>query len=344
MEKLIKFGGNEELLNNLKYPNCLDCLTKLGEDTVQNITCPIENLPKRIGHKRSAKGYALVCDDKSTAKNFRIELQNTVDCIPQLLRFRKDIEKSVHEAEIQKMDRIIHNIKTQNAHAIQELTNFIEPDQFAYDIRSVLPGVKEKMKSRLSQAAYTILRLAKINTAMSEEIFIYDHITHKESPYQLDKRKYDIHDVLMLVFHEFMPDFNDKQVYIDVMDYEGRVVFDFTVIRFIFYHLIANAEKYIKPNSTLTVTFAEDLYSNIVSFRMTSYHMYEEDLKCIYNEGYSGQIAREQKTAGQGLGMYLVNVMLKLHNANLTIKPGQELKKIGKIAYSDNEFILHIPK
>ena len=72
------------------------------------------------------------------------------------------------------MDRIIHNIKTQNAHAIQELTNFIEPDQFAYDIKSVIPGVREKIKANTRYAAYTFLRLAKINTAMSEEIFIYE--------------------------------------------------------------------------------------------------------------------------------------------------------------------------
>lgn len=344
MEKRVIYGVGEELLNNLKYPDCDICLHQVNSEGISNVVCPVDKVNRRIGCKRSSKGYAQVCAEGLTARNFRIELQNVVDSIPQLMRFRKEIEKSVHEAELQKMDRIIHNIKTQNAHAIQELTNFIEPEQFAYDIKSVIPGVREKIKTKAHHAAYTILRLAKINTAMSEEIFIYDHITHKESPYQLEKRKYDIHDVLMLVFHEFMPDFSNKQVTIDVMDYDARVVFDFTVIRFIFYHLIANAEKYIKPNSVLHVMFSEDADSNIVTFLMTSYHIYSEDLDQIYNEGYSGKIAVEQKTAGQGLGMYLVNIMVKLHNAKLIIKPGEEIRKTGKISFSENEFILHIPK
>lgn len=344
MEKKIIYGIGEELLNNLKYSDCKACLQQMESEGTSIVHCPVEKVDRRIGYQKSVKGYAQVCAKGLTSRNFKIELQNVVDSIPQLLRFRKEIEKSVHEAELQKMDRIIHNIKTQNAHAIQELTYFIEPEQFAYDIKSVIPGVKDKIKKRIQDAAYTVLRLAKINTAMSDEIFIYEHISHKESQYQLNKRKYDLHDVLMLVFHEFIPDFNKKNVSIEVMEYDERVVFDFTVVRFIFYHLIANAEKYIKPNSVLRVVFGEDVDSNIVSFSMTSYHIYSEDLDQIYNEGYSGKIAVEQNTAGQGLGMYLVNLMVKLHNAKLLIKPGEEIRKIGKIPYSENEFVLHIPK
>ena len=344
MEKRIIYGTDEVLLDNLKFPSCEKCLQQLNYEGESNVICPIDNTGRRIGCKKSTKGYAQVCAEGLTKRNFRIELQNVVDSIPQLLRFRKEIERSVRKEELQKMDRIIHNIKTQNAHAIQELTNYIDPEQFIYDIRSLIPGVSNKIKSNILRAAFVLLRLAKINTAMSQEIFIYDHISHKESQYQLEKRKYDLHAVLMLVFHEFMPDFNSKQVTINVMDYEEKVVLDFTVIRFIFYHLIANAVKYIKPNSVLSVSFDDDSNNYIVSFSMTSYHIYKEDLDNIYTEGYSGKIAVEQKTAGLGLGMYLVDIMVKLHNAQLVINPGEENNKNGKISYSENVFVLYIPK
>lgn len=344
MEKRIIYGTDEVLLDNLKFSICEKCLQQLNYEGESSVICPIDNASRRIGCKKSAKGYAQVCAEGLTTRNFRIELQNVVDSIPQLLRFRKEIERSVRKAELQKLDRIIHNIKTQNAHAIQELTNYIDPEQFIYNIRSLIPGVSNKIKKNTLRAAFVLLRLAKINTAMSQEIFIYDHISHKESQYQLEKRKYDLHAVLMLVFHEFMPDFNSKQVTINVMDYEEKVVFDFTVIRFIFYHLIANAVKYIKPNSVLSVSFDEDSNNYIVDFSMTSYHIYKEDLDKIYTEGYSGKIAVEQKTAGLGLGMYLVDIMVKLHNAKLVINPGEEDNKNGKISYSENEFVLYIPK
>lgn len=344
MEKRIIYGTDEILLDNLKFTECETCLSKVNSGCEYNIICPVDNANRRVGCKTSSKGYALVCTEGLTTRNFRIELQNVVDSIPQLLRFRKEIERSVHKEELQKMDRIIHNIKTQNAHAIQELTNYIDPEQFVYDIKSLIPGVSNKIEQNNLRAAFVLLRLAKINTAMSQEIFIYDHITHKESEYQLEKRKYDLHAVLMLVFHEFMPDFSNKQVTINVMDYEEKVVFDFTVIRFIFYHLIANAVKYIKPNSILSVSFDEDSVNNIVSFSMTSYHIFKEDLEQIYTEGYSGKIAVEQKTAGLGLGMYMVDIMVKLHNAKLVIIPGEEENNNGKISYSQNEFVLYIPK
>lgn len=344
MEKRIIYGTDEVLLDNLKFPNCEKCLQQLNYEGRTNVSCPVDNVTRRIGYKKSTKGYAQVCAEGKTTRNFEIELQNVVDSIPQLLRFRKEIERNVHKEELQKMDRIIHNIKTQNAHAIQELTNYIDPEQFVYDIRSLIPGVSNKIKKNTLRAAFVLLRLAKINTAMSQEIFIYDHITHKDSKYQLEKRKYDLHAVLMLVFHEFMPDFSNKQVTINVMDYEEKVVFDFTVIRFIFYHLIANAVKYIKPNSILSVSFDEDSNNNIVSFLMTSYHIFKEDLEQIYTEGYSGKIAVEQKTAGLGLGMYMVDIMVKLHNAKLVIFPGEEENNNGKISYSQNEFVLYIPK
>lgn len=344
MEKRIIYGTDEILLDNLKFTDCENCLSKVNSGCEYNIICPVDNANRRVGCKKGSKGYALVCAEGLTTRNFKIELQNVVDSIPQLLRFRKEIERSVHKEELQKMDRIIHNIKTQNAHAIQELTNYIDPEQFVYDIRSLIPGVSNKIKKNTLSAAFVLLRLAKINTAMSQEIFIYDHITHKDSKYQLEKRKYDLHAVLMLVFHEFMPDFSNKQVTINVMDYEEKVVFDFTVIRFIFYHLIANAVKYIKPNSKLSVSFDEDSNNNIVSFLMTSYHIFKEDLEQIYTEGYSGKIAVEQKTAGLGLGMYMVDIMVKLHNAKLVIFPGEEENKNGKISYSKNEFVLYIPK
>ena len=123
MEKRIIYGVEEELLNNLKYTECKLCLQQLNSEGISNVLCPIDKVNRRIGYKKSSKGYAQVCAEGLTARNFRIELQNVVDSIPQLMRFRKEIEKNVREIELQKMDRIIHNIKTQNAHAIQELTN-----------------------------------------------------------------------------------------------------------------------------------------------------------------------------------------------------------------------------
>lgn len=344
MEKRIIISTGEELLNTLRSAECIMCIDKSREKEHQSMICPFDGEQKHIGFRKTNKGCAWACDNRLTTRNFKIELQNVVDSIPQLMRFRKEIEKSIREEERQRIDKVVHNLKTQNAHAIQELNHFIQNEQFAYDIKSVIPGVREIVKKKVHQASYTLLRLAKINSAMSDEIFIYEQIMNKDCSYVLNKRKYHLHDVLMLVFHEFLPDFQNKNILVNVADYAERVVFDFTVIRFIFYHLIANAEKYVKPSSIIDVTFNEDLSFYSVRFNMTSYHMYPEDIDNMFKEGYSGKIAMEQKTAGQGLGMYLVKKMADMHKVALFVTPGQDVKKVGKVEYSENVFEVCIPK
>lgn len=345
MEKLIIDNNAGEVLNVLQFECCKACIEKCRDtNNYAGVVCQMDKVQKRIGYAESKRGSVWACDNKLTTRNFKIELQNALDCIPQLARFREEIAKSIRTEERRRMDRVIHNLKTQNAHAIQELTNFIEEEEFAYDIRSVIKGVKERIKTKIGHAAYTLLKLGKINTEMSSEIFIYEHIMNRDSAYKLVKRRYDLHDVLMLVMHEFMPELNDKNVTIIVDPYEERVSFDFAIIRFIFFHLIANAVKYIKSASILSVKFSENSTHYTVIFNMTSYHMYPEDIDNMYNEGYSGKIAVEQKTAGQGLGMHLVKKMADLHDVTLLIRPGEECKKTGKVLYSDNEFAVLIPK
>lgn len=344
MEKRIILSTGEELLNILQSEKCIKCIDESKGKDCFRMTCPLDGAQKHIGFRETKNGCAWACDNKLTTRNFKIELQNVVDSIPQLIRFRKEIEKSIRAEERQRIDKVVHNLKTQNAHAIQELNHFIQNEQFAYDIQAVIPGVREIVKKKVHQASYTLLRLAKINSAMSDEIFIYEQIMNKDCSYVLNKRKYHLHDVLMLVFHEFLPDFQDKSVFVKVADYEERVNFDFTVIRFVFYHLIANAEKYVKPGSTLDVTFNEDQSFYNVNFKMVSYHMYSEDVDNMFKEGYSGKIAVEQKTAGQGLGMYLVKKMADMHKVVLLVTPGTEIKKVGKIEYSENFFKVSIPK
>lgn len=345
MEKLIIDNKEGEVLNVLLYDCCKNCIEKCKKsNNYASVECPIDKIQKRIGYAESKKGAVLACDNKLTTRNFKIELQNALDCIPQLSRFRDEVAKSIRLDERRRMDRVIHNLKTQNAHAIQELTNFINEEQFAYDIRSIIKDVKERIKTKIGHAAYTLLRLGKINTEMSSEIFIYEHIMNKDSSYKLNKRRYDLHDVLMLVLHEFMPEFSVKSVDLIVGEYEERVTFDFTIIRFIFFHLIANAVKYIKPASVLSVEFCETPSNYTITFKMTSYHMYHEDIENMYIEGYSGKIAVEQKTAGQGLGMHLVGRMAELHGVSVIIRPGDDCKKFGKVSYSENEFEVQIPK
>ena len=344
MEKLIVLNNGEELLNLLIDKNCRKCIEQCKEKGYASLKCPLDNTTKRIGYLCNDKGFVGACDFKLTTRNFRLELQNALDCIPQLLSFRKEIETSVRKAEESKMDRIIHNLKTQNAHAIQILNLFLTREKFSYHIMSVIDDVKNIVKHNKRLTALSLLRLVKINSEMSDEIFIYENLMHGNSSFRLSIRPYDLRDVVALVIREFMPDFEKKSVTIDIQFYTEKVAFDFRVIRFILYHLTANTVKYIQPRSALNISFSEEIDSTIVTFDMRSYHITQEDLEHIYDEGYSGVIARREKTAGSGIGMYLVDKMLRFHQADLEITRGEEIFPYKGIEYSNNTFMLFIPK
>ena len=345
MEKRIIFKDKEELLNVLIYDNCWGCIKQCEEKGYASVLCPIDNITKRIGYLRGVNGCVGACDNKLTTRNFKIELRNALDSIPQLLSFRKEIERSVRKAEESRMDKLIHSLKTQNAHAIHILSKFLPRDHFSYHVMSVIDEVKDIVKNNKKLTALNLLRLAKINSEMSDEIFIYENLMHRDSSYRLSIRSYDLRDVILLVFREFMPEFNANNVIIDLMPFTSKVPFDFRVIRFIIYHLTANVVKYVQPKTTFSVSFDESNEDfTVVSFKMNSCHITQEDMAHIYEEGYSGVVAKKIGKAGQGIGMHLIDKMLNIHQAKMDIIPGNEIIKIDDIDYSDNQFVLYIPK
>lgn len=348
MEKriiVLTLAGEDELLNTLKHECCLECILKAtGRESLLS-KCQIDGSDKRVGFRSSPKACAYGCDNRRmTARNFSLELQNALDSSAQLIRFRKEVARDIQRKERERVSQVVHNIKTQNAHAIQELNMFIQEEQYTYQIQSVLTEVCAKVSKNTRQATYTLLRLCKIHTAMSDELFIYENIMHQDEEYKLKVRRYDIHDVLLLVFHEFMPDFKAKNVKIQIEPYDQKVYFDFRIVRFMFYHLIANTQKYTRPNSTVHVRFDETTSNIEISFDMESYHIYKEDYEKMFDEHYSGKVANEMGTAGKGLGMYLVSIVAKLHNARILVYPGQEYMIDGRAVYSYNIFKILIPK
>lgn len=344
MEKRIVNSEGIIILDSLKYENCKECILGCVPEGYAHKICPNDNIRKRNGYISGKNGSVIVCSDSaSSTKNFKIELQNCLDSIPQLMRFRKEVEQDVSSKHSAKMDMLVHNLKSQNAHAIQELYDFVTEEEFYRNINASVDTVLERIEKRRRSAALLFLRLAKINSAMNNEIFIYENLIKSASNLTLSPRLYNLRDVVMLTFHEFMEDFNKKNIYIDAQEYYERVKLDFRTTRFVIYHIISNSAKYVKSNTAIKVTFYKTNAGHVVRMAMTSYYIDEDVLQHIYEEGYSGPQAKRLGTAGQGLGMYLVNRVMNLNGLSLSITAGKEILNVKNIEYANNIFEISIP-
>lgn len=344
MERRIVNSNDEVILDTLKYDICKECILGCIIDGYAHKICPIDHISKRNGFLSDNKGKVIACSEKAkSTRNFKIELQNSLDSIPQLNRLRNEIENEAYNKHSKKVEMLVHNLRSQNAHAIQELYNFVTEDEFLKNINASVDTVKTRIESRTRFAAVLFLRLAKINSSIDNEIFIYENLIKPKPNLILSPRFYNLRDVVMLFFHEFMADFTEKKIYIDTQEYYERAKLDFRTTRFVIYHIISNSSKYTKPNTSINVSFDKTNSHHIVRLAMISYYMSDDVLKNMYDEGYSGQQAKDRKTAGQGLGMFLVNKVMKLNGMSISIIAGKDIIKANNIDYANNVFDIQIP-
>ena len=76
-------------------------------------------------------------------------------------------------------------------------------------------------------------------------------------------------------------------------------------------------------------------------FDMMSLQITDEDIENMYKDGYSGTWTRTQKLAGDGLGMAVVQKLLKLNNAEINILRNQSAgknKMVGGLPCENNIF------
>lgn len=140
----------------------------------------------------------------------------------------------------------------------------------------------------------------------------------------------------------FFNDFNEKDVYIDIEEYYEKVYVDFESVQVAIYHIIENAAKYIAPKTNANITFKIEKHTQYIIFAMTSLYINQDEEFEIFNEGYSGIVAKQLKKAGKGIGMYRAKRLIELNNGTLTVEAGEAIK-INGIDYANNKFIIALP-
>lgn len=324
---------------------CFQCINSRCNNGYASVNCKLDDIKKRLGISRTNYGSVFACSDNSkTTKNFRIELDILASGIKFFETTKKEIVTATIKDEQVRVNRLIHNLKSLNAHIIQELYSVIPQELFIsnYSKKKTIELIQETIKDHSLDAAKAFLRIAKFNTGVKAEFSVYDKLLKNDV--QLNPMYHKLRDVLMLVLHMFFADFADKHVYVEVNNYFEKAYIDFESVYVAFYHIIENSTKYVCPNTEIEVSFQIEENMHLVTFSMRSFYLYPQDVEKIFDDGYSGILAKQTELAGHGLGMFRAKQLLLKNNSTIVFNPGTIKYNYDGIDYADNRIIVKLPR
>ena len=332
---------NEQISDNLT-DECKICFANCTSRGNLIPICPKYGGQRRQGKITNSKGTTFLCDETKTTKLFRDKLDGLSYAFQDLIVPKKQYELEAKQIEQQRVNRLIHNLTSLNAHNIQEIDDFIPQELLASNYQKLLEYIQKEISRDSKNAALMFLRIAKHNVHMKTEFSIYKKLDRLDATLEFSPNP--IRKVILNILHTFFADFTNKNIYVFVQEFNGRVKIDYESIQVALYHLIENASKYSMSNTKIEITFEENINEVDVIFKMKSLYLDKDEVEKIFLEGYSGKVAKECKLNGDGIGMWQIKRMMELNSGNIKFINGQEIEIKENIEFAENKIILTFKK
>lgn len=344
MYNCIIASNGEEITNSLPCSECVLCIKKNVVGEYAHISCPIHLTDCRQSIRSMSNHQLLICslDPNKKTKNFKAEVELMASATTSVIQMVASIKEKEKQKSSQRTERLLHNLKSLNAHILQDIYTLIPQDKLlTTNMRQHLDMIEPIIKSQCRLTALTLFDVVKLNMGMKAEFSVFEKLQSGQEC--LSIKNYNVRDVVMIVLHMFFSDFNEKKVYVDVDNYYERIALDFESFHVAVYHIIENAAKYVKHNSEMHISFPTKENMQFIRFEMLSLYIKEGEEDLIFNEGYSGQVAKESQKAGHGIGMYRARRLIALNRGTLTLEAGGVESTANGLPYAHNNIIIAMP-
>lgn len=323
----------EPLINQLTQEltnACFEALPDCGSTTKS-----INGKKFRIIRKTSGSYTAIALSSDSNRIKSKKLIESEVDAF---LAAGPTIESAIQRAE-GRTRRLLHNLKSLTAKTSQEVFYIAQQDALIGNPREAVPYVAREIRENSEAAARAFLEILKHQSAQKAEYVAFDRLTGKLEVGMIER--HDVHRVLMNVFYLFFGEFIAKKVRVEVGKTYLQGNFDYDSIHVCIYYLVENAVKYSRPKTDFSVSCHDDRNGLIdIRFTMESLVIFNDEKERIFDEGYSGHGAINEKLNGAGLGLYLARAMAKLNGGQLNVIPGHAA---SGAKYARNVFVLTLP-
>ena len=265
--------------NNIIYCNLHDN-EKLLIDNIKNESTLLESGRLRLGVIKSKNGVSYASSSRSDYLKSSQKFKTTHKSIHNSIDFVMQSLEKQQESSFKNTGRLIHNLTSLNAHIIQEIYSLV-PQQLLSGRTSGHAKIIQGIISNSShETALSLLAIAKASASMKTEFSVFKKLFNPEPT--LQKKYHQIHKVLMNILYLFFQDFSDKSVIVKITESTATGFFDYESIHVALYHILDNAAKYTKPNSTIEITISEDGSSVFINFSMTSLRIYDYEMEKIF--------------------------------------------------------------
>jgi len=304
--------------------------------------CPIKNKKKRHGVILSDEIRLYLCtyDENITNKIFKRYQETAAFFGAELIQHKKNITRECRD----QVSILKHNISTQNADIVQEFEMLFPQESLnPKDTRAnQLEAVCNIVSSHVSEVAKSLYRIWKSSGLIRNEIAVYNMLTSDNPSDDLQILPHQIHKLILRALSPRWIDLKAKNVTVDVRPCNKLVAIDFRTISVALSHMFDNACKYIMPNSTLDIEFKSSASNLLVSFKMISLYIQNNEQNLIFTDNYSGVFPKRLERNGKGKGMWIVKKVMNLNKGDVILEIEAGNEKIQGI-YGRYKFTLSMP-
>ena len=331
--------------DTLKYnQECITCImNNKAAKGYSSINCPKDNIKSLIGKRHVNSGFVFACG-QGYGKNslFVQDLDALTSSLSTLSKTEYEVEKYINDEFVTRIRRVLHNIRSINAHSLQEIRALVPDYYLKHHKNRSLRKFVEIISQNIEGTANSFFRISKDLYEIKAEFSVYDKLVKGEV--ELNRRPYNIRDVVMTVLYPFFEDFSNKNVVVTVEDYYDSIPIDFESVQVALYHIIENMSKYIQRNTNANISVRKNNNQLLVDFQMHSLYIEQEEVDMIFIEGFSGKNAKKAHLNGEGIGMYRAKKLVELNGGSLSVKAGPVDTIDNNLEYALNQFIINLPQ
>tara|TARA_R110000822_G_scaffold60287_2_gene150154 strand:- start:10860 stop:11894 length:1035 start_codon:yes stop_codon:yes gene_type:complete len=330
-----------EITPSLEY-TCKVCSDGFDSESYVLRTCEANCGKRRVGKLYDETvGTVFFCTgDKEKVRSNKVFLKEQAllkNIISHVAKIRNDFIEDGYKST----NRLLHNLVSLNAKNIQEIYSSIPESEGLHAYKDQVASAEKAIDNNKKEVAKSIIRVAKNNMAIKTEFTVF-HKLFADNP-ELSIRRHDVKKVIMSVFHVFFEDFFDVKVHINTHGDTFFVNIDYETVRVALYHLVENASKYVLPNTTIDIYLLNNSDGHHISMEMNSLEMTDEDIKYLFEEGYSGVYSHLSNKNGEGIGMPRVKKLLDMNQIALKIErsiDGGKPRSYKNVSYVRNRFLM----
>lgn len=222
-----------------------------------------------------------------------------------ILQIRKTFKKEAELAHQQKnfLLSVTHELKSPIASTKLQLQTLQKHELDREKQKEILANAISDT-DRLNNLVENILLAAKIENSF----------------FELHKEKINLSEYIADGMKQTIESFNYKQKVVLDIEKEIYLSIDKTSFPSIILNLFENAIKYSPENSTVTLCLKKQNQKIILSVKDEGIGILDEEKENIFQKFYRVGSEETRKSKGTGLGLYIVDYLVKQHNGIISVK------------------------